>query len=91
MHSHNFDNNYLLLDLAISIYIFHDKDKFINFKRVIKDQRLLYDTKIIIVKSWGEILLPLRIGNQISILILKEIAYVLDFLLKFVSLDWLEN
>ena len=34
MHSHNFDNNYLLLHSAAFVHVFHDKDKFTNFKRV---------------------------------------------------------
>ena len=33
VHSHNSDNNYLLLDFITSINIFHNKDKFTNLKR----------------------------------------------------------
>lgn len=63
MHSHNSNNNYLLLDSATFVYVFHDKNKFTNFRKVIRGQRLLYGTKVIIIKGWKEISLPLRIKN----------------------------
>lgn len=63
VHSNNFDHNYLLLDFAVSIHVFYDKNKFTNFRRAIREQGLLYNTEVILIKSWGEILLPLRIGN----------------------------
>ena len=91
MHSHNCDNNYSLLDSVAFVHVFHDKDKFTNFRRVTKSQRLFYGTKIITIKSWGEISLTLKIENQISILILKEVAYILTFYLNLVLLDYLEN
>ena len=91
MHSYNFDNNYLLLDSAASVYVFHDKDRFNNFKRAIKSQRLLCGIDTITIEGWGEISLPLRIGNQKSILILKKVAYVSNFPLNLVLLAYLED
>lgn len=51
IHSQNFDNDYLLLDFAASIYVFHDKDRFTSFKRVIKNQKFLYGIDTIAVES----------------------------------------
>ena len=91
IYSHNSDNDYLLLNSATSVQVFHDKDRFINFRRATKDQRLLCGTETITIEGWGEILLPLKIVNRISILILKEIAYVSYFPLNLVSLTSLED
>lgn len=87
----NCDHNYFSLESVTFIYVFHDKDKFTNFRRVIRGQELLYNTEVILIESWGEILLPLRMRNQISILILKEITYVPNFLLNLVFLASLKN
>lgn len=91
MHSYNSANNYLLFNSAVFVYVFHDKDKFNNFKKATQGPRLLYSTKVIMIKGWGEISLPLRIGNQISILILKKVAYIPNFPLNFVSQGCLED
>lgn len=91
MYSYNFDNNYLLLNFTISVHVFHKKDTFTNFKRVTKDHKLLCSTKIIIIKEWEEILLPLKIKNQILILILKEVAYIPNFSFNLISLDCLKD
>lgn len=91
MHSHNSDNNYSLLDSVASVHLFHDKDKFTNFKRAIRGQRLLCGTEVIRIEGWREISSLLRIGNRISILILKEVAYVSNFPLNLVSLGCLED
>lgn len=56
MYSYNFDNNYLLLDFATSIYVFYDKNRFINFKKATKSQKFLAVTDIIIIEGWKEIL-----------------------------------
>ena len=91
MHSHNSDNNYSLLDSAASVHVFHDKDRFTNFRRATRGQGLLCGTDTITIEGWGEISLPLRIGNRTSILILKEVAYVSNFPLNLVSLACLED
>ena len=84
MHIHNSINNYSFFDFVSSIYIFHDKNKFTNFKKSIKEQGLLCGIKIIMIKSWKEISLSLKIGNQTLFLILKEIAFVPNFLRNLV-------
>lgn len=91
MYSHNSDNNYSLLDSATSVYIFYDKDKFTNFRRATRDQGSLCNIKVITIEGWGEISLPLRIRNRISILILKEVTYVPNFPLNLVWLGCLED
>ena len=91
VHSHNSDNNYSLLDSAASVHVFHNKDKFTHFKRATRGQGLLCGTEVIMIEGWGEISLPLRIGNQTSILILKDVAYVPNFPLNLVSLGCLED
>ena len=91
VHSHNSDNNYSLLNSAAFVHIFHNKNKFTNFRRVTRGQGLLCGTKIIMIKGWGEISLPLRIGNQTSIFILKDIVYIPNFPLNLISLGWLED
>ena len=90
-HSHNSYNNYLLLDSATSVHVFYDKNRFINFRKAIKDQKLLYGTDTLAIEDWEKISLPLRIGNRTSILILKEVAYVSNFPLNLVSLTYLED
>lgn len=91
MHGYYSNNNYLLLDFFIFIFIFHNKNKFTNFKKTIRGQRLLYGTEVITIKVWEEILLLLRIKNQLSILIVKKITYVSKFLLNLILLICLED
>ena len=91
VHSHNSDNNYLLFDSATSIHLFHDKNKFTNFKGATRSQGLLCGTEVITIKGWGEISLPLRIKNRTLILILKRVAYVPNFPLNLVSLGCFED
>ena len=43
------------------------------------------------IERWGDILLPLRIGNQTKILVLKKVAHVMDFPFNLVSLACLED
>lgn len=66
-------------------------NKFTNFRRAIRRQGLLCATEVISIKGWGEILLLLRIENRTSILVLKEVPYVSNFLLNLVSLACLED
>lgn len=56
-------NNYLLLDSAIFVYIFYLKKRFSNFGRPAKRQGLLFNKKIILIKSWEEVSLILKIQN----------------------------
>ena len=63
VHSHNSDNNDLLLDTAASVHVFYDKNKFSNFKRATRGQELLCGIGVIMIKGWGEISLPLKIRN----------------------------
>ena len=55
VHSHNSDNNYLLLNFAASVHVFHNKDKFTNFKRATRGQRLLCGKEVITIKGWKEV------------------------------------
>ena len=91
VHSHNSDNNYSLLDSASSVHVFHNKDKFTNFKRATKGQGLLCGKEVITIKGWRKISLPLKIGNRTSILILKEVVYIPNFPLNSVSLGCLKD
>lgn len=91
MHSYNSDNTYLLLNFAASVYIFHKLDKFTNFKRAIREQKLFCGTEIILIKRWEEISLLLRIENWTSIMLLKEITYVLNFPLNLVLLAYFKD
>ncbi len=85
------NNNYSLLNCAASVNVSHNMNKFTNFRTARKRQGLLFDTGVILIKGWGEISLALKIGNRTSILILKEVAYVSNFLWNLVSLSCLED
>ncbi len=74
VYSHNSYNNYSLLNSAVSVHVFRDKDKYTNFRRATRDQGLLCGTEVIMIKSWREISILLRIGNPKSILTLKKVA-----------------
>lgn len=84
-------NNCSLLILIAFIHIFHSKERFSNFERPAKKQKLLCDRKIILIKGWGEVALFLKIRNRISILVLKNIAYISGFSLNFILQAVLEN
>ena len=88
---HTADNNYSLLDSAASVHVFHNMNKFTNFRTTTKGQGLLYGTEVIPIKRWGEISLQLKIENRTLILILKEVACVSNFPLNLVSLACLED
>ena len=49
MHSHNSDNDYLLLNSTAFVHIFHNKNRFTNFRRATKNQRLLCGIETIII------------------------------------------
>lgn len=63
MDSYNSDHHYLLLDFATAINIFYDKNKFINFRRVIKGQKLLYCLEIIMIEGQRKRSLSSKIRN----------------------------
>lgn len=83
--------NCSLLDLATSIHVFCSKEKFSYFKRPAGRQRLVCSKEIVPIESWREEILPLKIENRISILVLKKIAYISGFPLNPISLAILEN
>lgn len=84
MHNHNFDNDYSLPNSAIFVHVFYNKNMFTNFKKTIKDKKLLYDIDSLAIKGLRKISLSLRIKDQTLILILKKIAYVSNFHFNFV-------
>lgn len=51
MNGYNSDNDYLLFNSATYVYVFYYKNRFINFKKATKDQELVCDIDIIIIKS----------------------------------------
>lgn len=51
IYSYNSDNNYLLLNFAISVYVFYNKNRFINLKKATRNQKLLYNTNIITIED----------------------------------------
>lgn len=73
--------NYLLLDLIFFIYVFYLKERFSDFKKLIRRQKLLYNKKIVLIKSWVKVVLSLKVKNWTSILILKNVTYISNFLL----------
>lgn len=91
MYSNKFDNNYALSYSAAFIYVFHDKDRFNNSKKPTKGQELLCNGDIFTVENQREISSFLRIKVQISILILKKVAYVSNFLFKLISFICLKD
>lgn len=84
-------DNCLLLESTTFLYVFYLKERFSNLKRFVKKQKLLYSGEIIPIKGWREMTLSLRIKNQNSILVLKNVNYVSGFLLNLVLLAVLEN
>lgn len=85
-HSH-----YTLLDSAASVHVFHDKERFTKFRRPMSEQKLLCGGGYIPIEGWGEVSLPLRNGNQRSILTLKRVAFISKFPLNLVSLACIED
>lgn len=51
MHNHNFYNDYPLLDFAAFVHKFYNKNRFTNFRKATKDQKLLCDIDIIAIKG----------------------------------------
>ena len=82
---------YSLLDSAASVHVFHTKERFSNLRTSSRDKGLLCGTSYIPIEGWGDISLPLRIGNQTRLLVLKKAALVSDFPLNLVLLTCLED
>lgn len=91
MQSHNSNNNYLLFDFVTLVLNFHNKNRFTSFKKAIRGEKLIYGMDTIAIEGWGEMLLLWKIEDWTSILILKEIAYVSNFLFNLVSLIYLKD
>lgn len=73
-------NNYTLLDSAIFVHVFYNKEKFLNFKKSGKGFGLKYGNSIIFIERWGEIILSLKVKNSIKLLIFKQKTYIAKFL-----------
>ena len=82
---------YSLFDSAASVHVFHTKERFSNLRTFSRDKGLLCGTSYVPIEGWGDISLPLRVGNQTRLLALKKVAYLSDFLLNLVLLACLED
>ena len=80
-----------LLDSAASVHVFNSKDRFSNFRRPARRQKLKCGGGIMPIKGWGEVSLPMKVGNRTSILMLRNIAYVSNFPLNLILLRTLER
>lgn len=81
----------MLLDLAASVYVFNDKKKFNYFRRLLRQENLLWGGGVVLIVGWGEVSLPLRIENQTSMLMLKKIVYISNLPINFVLLSILAD
>lgn len=88
---HTYPDNYSLLDSAASVHVFRNKARFANFKRAGRKANLLCGQNVVKIHGWGDISLPLRVGNRVSLLVLKNVAFVPNFPLNLVSLSCLED
>ncbi len=80
-----------LLDSAASVHVSNTKEKFSNFKRVLKGQGLLYGSNLISIEGWGQISLSLKVKSKIKLLTLNNVAYILNFPSNLVSLGCLQK
>ena len=80
-----------LLDFAASVHVFNMKERFSNFKKVLKGQSLLCGSDLISIKGWGQITLPLKMKGRIKLLTLNNVAYISSFPLKLVSFGCLQK
>lgn len=67
---HTYPENYSLLDSAASVHVFRNKARFTNFRRAGRRSSLLCGQNVVKIEGWGDISLPLKIGNRVSILVL---------------------
>ena len=86
-----FTENCSLLDSAASVHVFHSKERFSYMRRPTRRQGLLRGGGVVPIEGWGEVTLPLKVGNRTSILVLKNVAYISNFPLNLVSLATLED
>lgn len=82
---------YSLFNSAASIHVFWTKTQFTNFWWAGQKANLFYGQNFVKILRWGNISLPLKVGNWISLLVLKNSTFVLNFLLNLVSLSCLED
>lgn len=83
--------HYILLDFAAFVRVFHDKERFMKFRRLMSEQKLLCRGEYIPIKGWGKVSLPLRNKNHRSILTLKRVAFISKFSLNLVFLAFIED
>lgn len=89
-YSHT-NKDYTLLDFAVSVHVFHKKERFSKFKRPTKGQGLLCGGGLIPIEDWGEVSLPLKNGSRRSVLTLKRVAFISDFPVNLVLLAYIKN
>lgn len=80
-----------LLDSAASVHVFNSKDRFSNFRRLARGQKLKCGGEIMLIEGWREVFLPMKVGNWTSILMLRNVAYISNFLLNLILLGTLER
>lgn len=80
-----------LLDSAASVHVCHTKERFSNFRRPKGKRGLLCGGGLVPIEGWGEVALPIKVENQTSVLLLKNVAYISNFSLNLVSLGVLED
>ena len=85
------NTEYSPLDSAASVHVFHTQQRFANFRRSSRDEGLLCGTSYVPIEGWGQVSLPLLIGSQTRLLLLKKVTFVSDFPLNLVSLAGLED
>ncbi len=73
---HNSGSLDTLLDSAPSVYVLNIKERFSNFKRVIKGQRLLCGSNVISIEGWRQISLFLKMNSRIKLLTPSNVAYI---------------
>ena len=80
-----------LLDSVASVHVFNIKERFLNFKRALKGQGLLYGSNVILIKRLRQSLLLLKVKSRIKLPTLTDLAYILYFSLNLVSLGCLQK
>ncbi len=80
-----------LLDSTASVYVFNIKERFSNFKRVLKGQGPLCGSNVISIKASGQISLSLKMKIRIKLLTQNNLAYISNFLLNLISLGCLQK
>lgn len=86
-----YPDSYSLLDSAASVHVFQNRARFANFRRAGRKANILCGKNVVKILGWGNVSLPLRVGNRVSLLVLKNTAFVPNFPLNLVSLSCLED